>query len=140
MHIRTTSYCTSTRVPQLHEGSRVRAIEQREQRAAAAERREYRPATSIRAENIERRRMSSILEKAAEARDALTRAIAGAARSARDAVGSLEREMAQWRERIDRARAMLFQPRRMPGKAVSERQAGISTRAQSASEGTASAF
>ena len=118
----------------------MRAIEQREQRAAAAERREYRPATSIRAENIERRRMSSILEKAAEARDALTRAIAGAARSARDAVGSLEREMAQWRERIDRARAMLFQPRRMPGKAVSERQAGISTRAQSASEGTASAF
>lgn len=110
------------RVPQLHEGSRVRAIELREQRAASSERREYRPATSIRAENIERRRMSAILERAAEARDALSRAIEGAARSA---VGSLEREMAQWRERVERARAVLFQPRRMPEKAVSERQAAI---------------
>ena len=75
------------RVPQLHEGSRVRAIELREQRAASSERREYRPATSIRAENIERRRMSAILERAAEARDAPYPA-ASTARRMRRAVAS----------------------------------------------------
>ncbi len=113
------------RVPQLHEGSRVRAIERREERRARETGIEYAPVTDRARENAERRRMSAILEKAAQAREALARAIEGAARSARSAVGSLEHEMAQWRERIDRARAILFQPRGMPEKAVSERQACI---------------
>lgn len=110
------------RVPQLHEGSRVKAIEARERQRAQREGYEYKPVTARAAENAQRRRADAVLAKAREGVAALGEAIRGAAQRAADGLAD---EMAAWRDRIERARAILFQSRQRPSKAVSRQQAGI---------------
>lgn len=113
------------KVPQIHEGSKVKAIEVRAMARAREAGTEYRPVTDRAAENAERRRADAVLAKAREACDALGRAIGGAARRAADGLAA---EMSAWRDRIERARSMLFQVRQKPSKAVSRRQADIYAR------------
>lgn len=52
------------KVPQLHEGSRVRAVEQREQQRAESLGIEYRPVCDRTRENAERRQLNVIIERA----------------------------------------------------------------------------
>lgn len=102
------------RVPQVHEGSRVRAIERRAMAAARADGTEYEPVTARAAENAERRRANAEMAEAADslrtvASDLVTALVenlrelcllaARAARSFRDFRSLLERFRAptEWR-------------------------------------------
>lgn len=113
------------KVPQIHEGSKVKAIEARAKAQAREAGTEYRPVTDRAAENAERRRANAVLAKAREAYEALGRAIGSMANRAADGLAA---EMSAWRDRIERARALLFQARQKPSKAVSRHQADIYAR------------
>lgn len=117
------------KVPRMHEGSRVRAIEARARAQARAAGTEYRPVTDRAGENAERARANAVLAKAREAYEALGRTIGGMAGLAADGLAA---EMHAWRDRIERARAMLFQARQRPSKAVSRRQADVYARQEKA--------
>lgn len=99
------------RVPTLHEGSRVHAIEKQAQRQAQAAGREYQPVTGIRAENNERARANAVLARAREAVEAIGRQLSS---KANDLAGALAREMAEWRARTREAARIIFQPLRPP--------------------------
>lgn len=113
------------KVPQMHEGSRVKAIEARAEANARKAGVEYRPVTDRAAENAERRRVNAVLAKAREAYEELGRRIEAMRGRAADGIAS---EMSAWRERIERARALLFQARQKPSKAVSRHQADVYAR------------
>lgn len=113
------------KVPQMHEGSRVKAIEARTKAQAREAGVEYRPVTDRAAENAERRRVNAVLAKAREAYEELGRRVEAMAHRAADGLAA---EMSAWRDRIERARALLFQARQKPSKAVSRHQADIYAR------------
>lgn len=113
------------KVPQMHEGSRVKAIEARAKAQAREAGVEYRPVTDRAAENAERRRVNAVLAKAREAYEELGRRVEAMAHRAADGLAA---EMSAWRDRIERARALLFQARQKPSKAVSRHQADIYAR------------
>lgn len=113
------------KVPQIHEGSKVKAIEARARAQAREAGTEYRPVTDRATENAERIRANAVLAKAREAYEALGRAIGSMANRAADGLAA---EMSAWRDRIERARALLFQARQKPSKAVSRHQADVYAR------------
>lgn len=113
------------KIPTLHEGSRVKAVEARAKAQARETGTEYRPVTDRAAENAERRRANAVLAKAREAYEALGRAIGNMATRAADGLAA---EMSAWRDRIERARKLLFQASQKPSKAVSRHQADIYAR------------
>lgn len=84
------------KVPQIHEGSRVRRIEQREQERAQALGIEYSPVTDRARENVEIRRMNSLLAAMTEELRRLTAAVEQRARRTRRRV---ERFLAAQRSR-----------------------------------------
>ena len=107
------------RVPQLHEGSRVNAIERRERRAAEKAGTEYVPVTDRARENAERRQLNAYIEQARRM-FAEFRQMAGAmaAQVAERAARTLE-------PGFERARAMREAHRRHPERDPFAKQRGV---------------
>lgn len=85
------------RVPQLHEGSRVRAVERRERQRAESLGTEYRPVCDRTRENAERRQLNALIERAKHLLDGVRQMPQQVA----------ERVSERVRSGIDRARAAL---------------------------------
>ena len=100
-------------IPQVHEGARVRAMERKAERQAARDGVEYAPVTDRRAQNVAAIERNSIMQRMVAARNKLAHAVEVLSQSAKE---GLAREIGQWRERAERARAIVMQPHRAPSK------------------------
>lgn len=92
------------RIPTLHEGPGVKAIEKRALEHSEAANIAYEPATEIRQENVDRERVNNVIERLGEAARTLTeqiRSISG------NVAGRVRETVQKWTLGLDRARAQL---------------------------------
>lgn len=113
-------------VPQLHEGSRVRAVERRERQRAESLGIEYRPVCDRTRENAERRQLNALIERAKHLLDGVRQAPQQVAERVGERVrGGIDRARAALARSWNRPELAFAGATREPLRAAESRRAGF---------------
>lgn len=114
------------RVPQLHEGSRVRAVERRERQRAESLGTEYRPVCDRTRENAERRQLNALIERAKHLLDGVRQMPQQVAERVSERVrGGIDRARAALARSWNRPELAFAGATREPLRAAESRRAGF---------------
>lgn len=113
------------KLPQLHEGSRVCAIEQKAREIAKEQGHEYTAVTCRRKENITRVETGKILSAAYAMRNSLSEQIAAVRSGVTSALNQLASEMDNWHKRMENAIKIHRKPYKIPSRAQVEKTMSI---------------
>lgn len=114
------------RVPQLHEGSRVRAVERRERQRAESLGTEYKPVCDRTRENAERRQLNALIERAKHLLDGVRQVPQQVAQRAAERVrGGIDRARAALARSWDRPELAFAGATREPLRSAESRRAGF---------------